>query len=752
MAVVGAALLDARGRGLRHYWDLLRGTSDGRPRESGSAVPRAHAEVEAAAGLARTALADSGHASLRSRVAVIVAPTSGAGAAVTDAERIARILGLAGPRIEAKPASVDGMIQAARQCLAEDSCDVALLGAFRVGKWGAGADAADSLLGAMLAVEPEGRARRGGRRVQAVLHPDGGSWHGLAAIAHALSPRGGAPALAGIGWIAWGAPLAEETPPPPAEDDAHAPLLPRLAVDPWGGEADNPLAGLAALLRAILALHHRVKPPAAAVVAGREVPALHPPFYVSAGLGPWIHGGEGPRRALFVEPAADAASTSLLVEEAGDADSAEGDLPWPTELVCVSAATRSGLLSRIERLTDYAARHPHAALADLAGALAAGPHDRERLVVIATDLDDLVDKLATVRHRLETTASSRIRSRAGIFYGPSRAVGREAKVAFLFPGQGSQFAGMGAELCVYMPAVRRWFDRLDATFDDGVPPSTLLFAPRTALAARAAREVENYLLSMEGGAQAGFVLNLAIHETLAGVGVRPDVLVGYSNGENSALIAAGALPRDANLIFHCLRELRGGVADGDAAAHIPRAAMMAVSQFEAHGIPDLLEAMDGRVYWAMDNCPGQMVLCAQTSALKEARERLRRAGALCLMLPFDRAYHTPWFEKKAKDLRDIYDALDVRPWHTPVYSCVTADLFPLEPDAIRALATRQWHSRVRFRETVERLHDEGVRIFIESGPDAKLTAFVDDTLKNRPHLAIPANRERRGALRQLQEL
>ena len=130
----------------------------------------------------------------------------------------------------------------------------------------------------------------------------------------------------------------------------------------------------------------------------------------------------------------------------------------------------------------------------------------------------------------------------------------------------------------------------------------------------------------------------------------------------------------------------------------------------------------------------------------------RSAGALCQVLPFARAYHTPLFEPVSERLFELLQTLELRPAAVPTYSCVTADLYPEDPQEIRKLAAAQWSRPVRFRETVERMYKDGIRIFVEVGPSSNLTAFVEDILRGRASVAIPSDIAGRSGMIQIQHV
>ncbi|OLC55794.1 MAG: hypothetical protein AUH92_01435 [Acidobacteria bacterium 13_1_40CM_4_69_4] len=154
----------------------------------------------------------------------------------------------------------------------------------------------------------------------------------------------------------------------------------------------------------------------------------------------------------------------------------------------------------------------------------------------------------------------------------------------------------------------------------------------------------------------------------------------------------------------------------------------------------------------MDNCPHQVVVCGTDEEIARAQTDLRKKGAVCQRLPFSRAYHTPLFAPVCEELRAYYERAAFAAPRIPLYSCATAAPVPADPDEVRRLALEQWARPVRFRETIEAMYGAGFRIFVEVGPRGNLTAFVEDTLRGRPHLAVPSNLQRRPGMTQLHHL
>jgi acyl transferase domain-containing protein len=146
------------------------------------------------------------------------------------------------------------------------------------------------------------------------------------------------------------------------------------------------------------------------------------------------------------------------------------------------------------------------------------------------------------------------------------------------------------------------------------------------------------------------------------------------------------------------------------------------------------------------------VLFGPPDEAKRLHERLSAEGAICQELPFGRAYHTALFKPLADAFRLYFQTLDFGPGTATVYSASTCAPFPDDANGIRELAARQWEHPVRFTETVQRLYEDGYRIFLEVGPSGNLTSFVSDTLRGKDDvLAVSSNSRRKSDLGHLHQ-
>ena len=125
---------------------------------------------------------------------------------------------------------------------------------------------------------------------------------------------------------------------------------------------------------------------------------------------------------------------------------------------------------------------------------------------------------------------------------------------------------------------------------------------------------------------------------------------------------------------------------------------------------------------------------------------------VCEELPFARAYHTPGFAAVLEPLAAFYGEPGAAPARVPIYSCSTAGRMPESPDEIRRLAVAQWTRPVAFRDTIEAMYRDGLRVFVDVGARGNLCGYVEDILRGRPAFAVAANLPRRSGTAQLNHL
>jgi acyl transferase domain-containing protein len=421
-----------------------------------------------------------------------------------------------------------------------------------------------------------------------------------------------------------------------------------------------PAAGMAGLIKTALTLHHRMIPPT--LNAGRPHPLIDrddSPVSLNPKARPWVHGDPStPRRAgVNAFGFAGINAHAILEEHSDSADSATSPgacLHWDSEAILLSSGTREGLAERVRELLEWLESGSEISLKDLAFTLNTSSHQEAfRLGLVVASVEDLMARLRSILPRLLDLKCKSIRDARGSYFW-DRPAGSVSKLAFLFPGEGSQYPGMLADLCPHFPEVRALFDTSDRIAREAGAtswPSEHLFGHATGSdpALWSAEVAVNVVLSAQW----------ALYQLLMRLGLKPDAVVGHSSGELLALAASGVLEVDRSFEDK-LGELGAVFGRLETTGLLPTARLVAVASSRAKVEATIGEAA-GRVEIAMDNCPHQVVIAGEPASVEGVVERLRAGGILVEDLPFSRAYHTPGFAPALGPIADFFESLTAHP-------------------------------------------------------------------------------------------
>ena len=279
-------------------------------------------------------------------------------------------------------------------------------------------------------------------------------------------------------------------------------------------------------------------------------------------------------------------------------------------------------------------------------------------------------------------------------------------IAFLFPGQGSQYVGMANDFYRSGGEARELIDRADAIL--GVPLSKICF-----------EGPEDELRQTKNTQPAIFLHSIVVARSLKHI--KPAMVAGHSLGEYSALVVAGAIAFEDALR---LVRLRGELMQK--AGEEQRGTMAAVVGLPPESIEELCReaSTTGIVQAANFNSPGQTVISGSVDGVHKAMEIARRKGAkLVKELVVSGAFHSPLMESAKEGLRQGLDHTTIRDAAIPVYANVTAE--PVTgASAIRDLLHRQLTSPVRWEETIANMARDGADEFVEAGPGKVLQGLV----------------------------
>ncbi len=461
-------------------------------------------------------------------------------------------------------------------------------------------------------------------------------------------------------------------------------------------------AGVASLIKLLLALHHGRMP--ATLGCTTPNPRFHferSPFTPLIEARDWTAEPDRPRRGGVSSFGFGGTNVHVVVEEAaGPAPRSED--PRSHQLLTLSARSPEALRRAVLELAEWIdARRSELRLEDVCRTLNVGRRpETHRLAVVAADLDGLV---AGLREALERPTAPPVDPR------------RPARVGLLFPGQGAQFVGMGAELHRSEPVFRAHFDRAAETLSRalGWDVAAMCFAPTDR-----ARFDESGVIQ-----PTVFAVSTALAAWWASLGLRPRAVLGHSLGELSAAVSAGSLRLEdaARLVA---RRAQGF----DALP--PGGAMAAVLTSEAR-VAEALARLEGRVALAGVSGPENLTLAGDADALDALLAELGGTGIRHRRLPISVACHSHRVDPVVEPLRAAARAIEHHPLALDMVSaCTGAPLPDSGPDA--DYWARQVRAPVRFDAGLRALAGLGVDRLVEVGPGRALGAMAHAVLGAAP--------------------
>lgn len=311
------------------------------------------------------------------------------------------------------------------------------------------------------------------------------------------------------------------------------------------------------------------------------------------------------------------------------------------------------------------------------------------------------------------------RGRQGIWFSCEGLIASGGKVVYLYPGVEGAFAAR-------VRGISQHF---------GLPISeALLLADR---AARMATRTADF--DLEQRALGIIELGRLLTRALEHLRVAPDALAGHSIGEWTALITSETVPAES--VDGFIDSLALGTLE------VPGVAFAALGT-SADRVRPIISSLP-RVAISHDNCPHQVIICGPERDIDEALGRLREARVMGEKLPFKSGFHSPHLGPYLEPMREPTARVPLGPPSVPVWSATSCSPYPSDQGALRELLIDHLLQPVRFRRLVERLYEDGARVFVQLGTGS-LPGFVRDTLRKKDHLVVSASARDKDGLDQLQ--
>ena len=492
-------------------------------------------------------------------------------------------------------------------------------------------------------------------------------------------------------------------------------------------------AGAAGLIKAALALHHKVLPPT--IKVDRPIDDLMPgksPFYVNTAMRPWMSSPTHPRRAAVSAFGFGGSNYHCVLEEY-QPEKAEVDWDGDVQIIAFSADTPEALEALLSawptglawnEVRQQAAR----------SRVGFDKTESHRLIIVAerrkADIDRLIGQARVRLHR--QAGQPFVGPAEGVYYESGPLAG---DLVLLFPGQGAQYPGMFLDLACRFPEMQRALAEADTAFatdhegSDETPRLSDYIYPQPAFDRESRRREEEALRATEVAQPALGAVSLGAAFILDSFGVKPGAVAGHSYGELPSLCIAGRFDSET---LHRLSRLRGrSMAEGTG----DRGAMLAVLAGR-----DAIETVLGEdglsLVVANKNAPRQSVLSGASSEIARARKAFALREIESVPLSVSAAFHSPYVAEARHRFSAALEDVHLRAGEIPVYANTTGHVYPVDALQARNLLAGQLAEPVEFVSLVENMHQAGFRTFLEVGPNNKLTGLVNAILKDRTHNAF----------------
>ncbi len=503
-------------------------------------------------------------------------------------------------------------------------------------------------------------------------------------------------------------------------------------------------AGAASLIKVALALHHKILPPTINITQPNpKFNIKNSPFYLNTKTRPWIRAqSASPRRAGLSSFGFGGTNYHVVLEEYEPEQNHTYRLHDNPYEVFLFADSPAQLLTKCQNVLnqlqsdkkDKNKEFNYLQLVDNCKSIKI-PANAARVGFVTNSgveacqlLKIAIDLFKTKPDALSWECPQ------GIYYRAS-GINLNGKVVALFSGQGSQYLEMGRELVMNFPEFRQLYGYMDELLiqDNLKPISDIVFPPP--VFSETEKDVQNQILKQTEYSQPAIgVFSAGLYKIFQQAGFRPDFVAGHSFGELTALWSAGVLT-DEDFCF--LVKARGSAMAAPQDSNYDAGTMLAVKA-NISKVKDIIQDFT-RVRVANFNSPLQIVLAGNSEEIKEIQQILQNQEITAILLPVSAAFHTPLIDFARKYFATACDRVKFNHPQIPVYTNVTAKVYPQQVSAIKNNLENHISNAVLFQQQIENIYVDGGYCFVEFGPRRILTNLVKEILGERPHLAIALN-------------
>lgn len=488
-------------------------------------------------------------------------------------------------------------------------------------------------------------------------------------------------------------------------------------------------AGIAGLIKVIMALRHKVLPPTIKVENPVEtISEKETPFYINTEPRPWLPKDGHSRRAAVSAFGFGGSNFHCVVEEY-DKEKSSTDWNYDIEILCFSDKEIRGLKNSMRSIS---ADFSWEALAESAAKsrTAFSPEHACRLVaVIEKGKSDVKYILNNALEMLEKQPQKKSwNTPDGAYFSCGNPNG---KLGIVFPGQGAQYVGMQRELSCQFPEMQNALTSANRMFakSNGTANQKELsdyIYPFRSFDQSKQKINEDCLENTEVAQPAIGAVSLGMFDILTSFGVRSDVLAGHSYGELTALCAASCFDPQT---FFKLSHIRGELT---AKSNESSGTMIAVWS-DSGTLDEIIKNNNIDLVLANKNAPNQTVLSGALDEINKIVPIFTQLNIRYKQLSVSSAFHSPFMAKAIEPFRKALRESNFKHFDTTVFANTTAQQYPDDPDNARKILAEQLVSPVEFVKQIENMYELGVKTFLEVGPGNKLSGLIKSILADKEH-------------------
>lgn len=503
-------------------------------------------------------------------------------------------------------------------------------------------------------------------------------------------------------------------------------------------------AGVVGMVKALQSIYYKTIPPHINVEEPiDEIAHANSPIYINKNIKPWFKTSEIPRRAGISAFGFGGTNFHAVIEEYNDShnDASGGDI-WPFEIITITGKSKTDLIESVKVLQGYIDNNYFKDLSQASYWSINKYQDisvKECIIAFtASSLGELSNDLTNIIEYLQTPDKTILSNKICLNLELRN---QKESLAFVFPGQGSQYLEMMQELATYMPEIRQAIEKSEKVLsnkDTGLSIKDAIYPPSSYSEVYRNKQKEH--LSQTKIAQPSLaVIETGLYDLLKRLDLNPNFVAGHSFGEYTALYASECIDSDDVVkIASCRGQLMQDSCDKF------NGSMLAV--FLEH--EQVIERIkhEKNIFVANINSNSQTILSGPSVDLTQLSKKLTEEQVTNQMLNVSGAFHSEYVRDAEEALSTHLEDLNIKSPKVPIYCNSTGGIYPNDKTSIRNLLQKQITSSINFKGMIEEMHKDGARIFVEVGPKNILSSFIKETLGDKDSFTISVNEKHDSSL------